>query len=150
MFLCYFLFSHPCTTQAKEKDQELSGLVKTVIATVAGVRTQGKAALREVDVVFKKLHEELEVRKAEVIEEVKRTASQKEKELLFQKDDLDFVVSDLRHVLEVGEITLREGSDGDIVVGKVQIALRMETLLGIPLGSEPVCDEIVTFEGGGE
>ena len=56
------------------------------------------------------------------------------------------MVAGLRHVLEVGEITLREGSDGDIVVGKVQISLRMETLLGIPLGSEPVCDETVAFE----
>jgi len=56
----------------------------------------------------------------------------------------------LRHVLEVDEVTLREGSEGDIVVGKVQISMRMETLLGIPLGSEPVCDETVTFEGGGE
>jgi len=121
-----------------------------VIATVDGVRTQGKAALREVEAVFKKLHEELEVRKAEVIEEVKRTASQKEKELLFQKDDVEFVVSGLRHVLEVGEVTLREGSEGDIVVGKVQISMRMETLLGIPLGSEPICDETVAFEGGGE
>ena len=110
-----FLFSHSCSTQAKQKDQELSDLVKTVIATVNGVRTQGKAALREVDAVFKKLHEELEERKADVTEEVKRTASQKEKELLFQKDDVEFVVSGLRHVLEVGEITLREGGAREIL-----------------------------------
>ena len=66
-FFLLFLFSlsHSCATQAKEKDQEFSVLVKTVIATVDGVRTQGKAALREVEAVFKKLHEELEVRKTE-------------------------------------------------------------------------------------
>ena len=56
----------------------------------------------------------------------------------------------LRHVLEVGEVTLSEGSEGDIVVGKVQIAQRVATLLGIPLSSEPVCDEIIAFEAGGE
>ena len=56
----------------------------------------------------------------------------------------------LRHVLEVGEVTLSEGSEGDIVVGKVQIAQRVETLLGIPLSSELVCDEIIAFEAGGE
>ena len=83
---------------------------------------QGKAALCEVEAVFKKLHEELDQRKAKVIEEVKSATSQKEKELLFQKDDLEFVVVGLRHMLEVGEVTLREGSEGDIVVGKVQIA----------------------------
>jgi len=121
-----------------------------VIATVDAVRTQGKAALCEVDAVFKKLHEELEVRKAELVEEMKSTTSQKEKELQFQKDDLEFVVSGLRHILGVGGMTLSEGSEGDIVVGKVHISMRMETLLGIPLGSEPVCDETVAFEGGGE
>jgi len=81
-----------------------------------------------------------------VIEEVKSATSQKEKELLFQKDDLEFVVVGLRHVLEVGEVMLRKGSEGDIVVGKVQIAQRMKTLLGIPLASEPVCDETIALE----
>ena len=56
----------------------------------------------------------------------------------------------LCHVLEVGEVTLSEGSEGDIVVGKVQIAQRVATLLGIPLSSEPVCDEIIAFEAGWE
>ena len=107
---------------------------------------QGKAALCEVDAAFKKLHEDLDQRKAKVIEEVKNATSQKEKELLFQKDDLEFVVVGLRHVLEVGEVTLSEGSEGDIVVGKVQIAQRVATLLGIPLSSEPVCDEIIALE----
>ena len=107
---------------------------------------QGKAALCEVDAAFKKLHEELDQRKAKVIEEVKGATSQKEKELLFQKDDLEFVVVGLRHVLEVGEVMLSEGSEGDIVVGKVQIAQRVDTLLGIPLASEPVCDETIAFE----
>ena len=36
---------------------------------------QGKAALCEVDAAFKKLHEELDQRKAIVIEEVKSTTS---------------------------------------------------------------------------
>jgi len=84
-------------------------LIKTVIATVDGVRVQGKAALCEVNAAFKKLHEEFDQRKAKVIEEVKNATSQKEKELLFQKDDLEFVVVGLRHVLEVGEVTLSEG-----------------------------------------
>ena len=96
--------------------------------------------------MFKKLHEELDQRKAKVIEEVKSATSQKEKELLFQKDDLEFVVVGLRHVLEVGEVTQREGSEGDIVVGKVQIVQRMKTLFGIPLASGPVCDETIALE----
>ena len=125
-------------------------MIKTVIATMNEVRVQGKDALCEVEAVFKKLHEELDQRKAKVIEDVKSTTRQKEKELLFQKDDLEFVVVGLRHVLEVGEVTLSEGSEGDIVVGKVQIAQRVATLLGISLSSEPVCDEIIAFEAGWE
>ena len=82
-------------------------MIKEVVATTDGVRVQGKTALGEVDAVFKKLHEELELRKAEVVEEVKGAINQKEKELLIQKDDLEFVVVGLRHALEVGEVTLR-------------------------------------------
>ena len=48
--------TNPTQSQAKQKDHELSGLIKTVIATVDGVRVQGKAALCEVEAVFKKLH----------------------------------------------------------------------------------------------
>ena len=60
-------------------------MIKTVIATVDGVRVQGKAALCEVDAAFKKLHEELDQRKAKVIEEVKNATSQRKKSYSFRR-----------------------------------------------------------------
>ena len=68
-------------------------------------------------------------REAALINDVETTKHQKEKELQLQKDELEFLLSGIRHAVLFSEAMLTEGSDTEIVAGHQQVVARLETLL---------------------
>ena len=56
------------------------------------------------------------------------TKHQKEKELQLQKDELEFLLTGIRHAVAFSEAMVKEGSDFEIVSGHQQVVTRMATL----------------------
>ena len=56
------------------------------------------------------------------------TKHQKEKELQLQKDELEFLMSEIRHAVLFSEALVKEGSEIEIVASHQQVVTRMATL----------------------
>ena len=69
-----------------------------------------------------------------------------------QKDELEFLLSGIRHVVLFGEAIIKEGSDTEIVTGHQQIVSRMTTLTNEREKAqlEPVVDCKIDFVEGGQ
>ena len=75
---------------------------------------------------------------------------QKEKELQLQKDEVEFWLAGIRHVVLFSEAMMKEGSDTEIVARHRQVVARMATLTGEREKAqlEPVTDAEIKLIGG--
>jgi len=80
---------------------------------------------------------------------VETTKHQKEKELQLQKDDLEFLLSGIRHAVFFSEAMMKEGSETEIVSGHQQVVARMATLTKEREKAQldPVTDAEIEFVG---
>ena len=113
------------------------------------MKAQGKVAEEEVAAVFEQLQAALDLRKGVILESIKDVMASKEKELLVQRDDLEFLLGGVRHVLKFTETLLQEGTDVEVAVSKREVTTRFATLLDHPTLYEPV-QETLIFEHNDE
>jgi len=110
-------------------EEEIHSTIDLLIATVTGMLRDREAAL---------------------ISDVETIKHQKEKELTLQKDDLEFLLTGIRHAVLFGDAMVK-GSDTEIVAGHQQVLARMATLTSEREKAqvEPVTDAEIVFVGGG-
>ena len=130
--------------------------IKMIATTMNGVREQAKVTEEEIHSTIEHLIAAvttmLRDREAALINDVETTKHQKEKELQLQKDELEFLLSGIRHAVLFSEALVKEGSEIEIVAGHQQVVTRMATLTKEREKAqlEPVTDTEVKFEGGNE
>ena len=93
--------------QAKATEEEIHSAIEHMISSVTGMLRDQEAAL---------------------LSDVETTKHQKEKELQLQKDELEFLLSGIRHAVLFSEALVKEGSETEIVSGHQQVVARMSTL----------------------
>ena len=93
--------------QAKVTENEIHSTIESLIAAVTGMLRDREAAL---------------------ISNVETVMHQKEKELQLQKDELEFLLTGIRHAVLFSGAVIKEGSDPEIVAGHQQVVARMTTL----------------------
>jgi len=87
------------------------------VSTMSAVREVAKATEDEIHFTFESLISLLRDREAALISDVETVGHQKEKELQLQKDELEFLLSGIRHAVLFSEAMVKEGSDIEIVAG---------------------------------
>ena len=96
------------------------------------VREQAKVTENEIHSTIERLISAaigmLRDREAVLINDVETIQHQKEKELQLQKDELEFLLSGIRHAVLFSEAMMKEGSDTEIVASHRQVVARMATL----------------------
>jgi len=121
-----------------------------ITMTMGGVREQAKAPKDEIRSTIERLISLLRDREVVLINDVETIRHQKEKELQLQKDEIEFLLAGIRHVVLFSEAMMKEGSDTEIVARHHQVVARMATLTRerekAQLG--PVTDAEIKFIGG--
>jgi len=119
---------------------------------MSGVREQAKATEEEIHSTIEKLISLLRDREVALLSDVETTKHQKEKELHLQKEELEFLLSGIRHVVLFSEAMMKEGSETEIVSGHQQVVARMSTLTKEQEKAQldPVTDAEIEFVGGKE
>ena len=114
--------------QAKVTEDEIHSTINRLIASVIGM-------LRD--------------REAVLVSEVETIKHHQEKELQMQKDELEFLLSGIRHAVLFSEAMVKEGSDIEIVAGHHQVVARMATLTRERENAElePVTGAELEFDG---
>jgi len=117
---------------------------------MSGVREQAKATEEEIHSTIEMLISLLRDREVVLINDVETIKHQKEKELQLQKDDIEFLLSGIRHAVLFSEAMMKEGSDTEIVASHHQVVARMATLTREreKVQLEPVTDAEIKFIGG--
>jgi len=119
---------------------------------MSAVREQAKATEEVIPATIEMLISLLRDREVSLINDVETAKHQKEKELQLQKDDLEFLLSGVRHAVLFSEAMIKEGSETEIVSGHQQVVARMTTLTKerekAPMEPWTVAD--IEFVGGEE
>ena len=89
---------------------------------------QAKAAEECIHATFDKLRDLLGGKEADLIIDVEMARHQKEKELLLQKEDLEFVLNGIRQSATFTETMLKEGTETEIAASTKQVVARFTTL----------------------
>jgi len=124
-----------------------------IITTMVGVREQAKVTENEIHSAISSLIAAVTMmlrdREAVLISDVETTKYQKEKELQLQKDELELLLTGIRHAALFSEALVKEGSDTEIVAGHQQVVARMTTLTSEQEKAqlEPVIDTVIEFVG---
>jgi len=118
---------------------------------MSGVREQAKATEDEIHSTIERLISLLRDREVVLINDVETIKHQKEKELQLQKDEVEFLLTGIRHTVLFGEAMMKEGSDTEIVASHRQVVARMATLTREreKVQLEPVTDSEIKFIGEG-
>jgi len=119
---------------------------------MSGVREQAKATEEEIHTTIERLISLLRDREAALMNNVETIKHQKEKELNLQKDELEFLLSGIRHAVLFSETMMKEGSDTEIVASHQQVVARLTTLTKEREKAqlEPVTDAEIEFVEGGK
>jgi len=90
-----------------------------IATTMSGVREQAKVTEEEIhstiELLFATVTGMLRDREAALISDVETIKHQQEKELQLQKDELEFLLSGIRHAVLFSEAMVKEGSENEIV-----------------------------------
>ena len=143
------LMASALNNKVKKHDGNLSEAIKVITTTMVGVRKQAEATEEEIHSTIERLISLLRDREAALLSDVEAVKYQKEKELQLQKDELEFLLSGIRHAVLFGEAMMKEGSDTEIVTGHQQIVSRMTTLINEreKMEIEPVTEANIDFVG---
>ena len=90
---------------------------------MSSVREQAKVTEAEIHSTIERLISLLRDREAALISDAETIKHQMEKELQLQKDDLEFLLSGIRHAVLFSEALVKEGSETEIVAGHQQWSL---------------------------
>jgi len=113
------------------------------------VSTQAKEVEKEIYAACEKLRELVNEREAQLVSEVETVRHQKEKELVSQKNHLEFLLVGIRESTEFGEVLVKEGSESEIVASQKEVVSRLTSLGQEKEKSqmEPATDSTIVFEG---
>jgi len=142
--------------QIKEHDGDLCEAIKVVVASMSDVSEQAKVREKEIHTYIENLivavTEMLRDREVALISDVEIAEHQKQKELQLQKDELEFLLSGIRHAVLFTETMIKEGSDTEIVTNHQQVVARMSTLTTEREKAqfEPATDSNIEFVEGEE
>jgi len=137
----------------KEVDVDLSQAILGIATTMSGVREQAKVTEEKIHSTIEHLIvaaiSMLRDREAALIGDMETVKHQKEKELQLQKEELEFLLSGIRHATLFGEALVKEGSDSEIVAGHRQVVARLTTLVEERGNSqlEPTCESEIELAG---
>jgi len=88
-------------------------------------------------------------REAQLLSEVETVRHEKEKELVSQKNHLEFFLVGIRESTQFGEVLVKEGSESEIVASQKEVVSRLTTLGQEKEKSpmEPATNSTIVFEG---
>ena len=96
----------------KEYDSNLSAVVNFIVTTVGAMQEQAEETEEQIHSTIERLigavTAMLRDREASWINDVGKAKHQKEKELLLQKEELEFLLSGIRHAVSISEGRQRE------------------------------------------
>ena len=132
--------------ELSNRDSELARAVELVFNTAEQVRQHAKVAEEEIRRMFATLRAEFDRVEATVLGDVGQTLTRKEKDLMLQKDDLDFVLTGTRQSAEFARSLAAVGKDDEVVQSKKLVMTRLQTLRDQPTFLQPVHDHVVDFD----
>jgi len=135
----------------KGHDKDLTQAVSAVDKVIGEVNTQAKQVEKEIHAACEKLRETVNEREAQLLSEVETVRHEKEKELVSQKHNLEFLLVGIRESTQFGEMLVKEGSESEIVASQKDVVSRLTTLGQGKEKSqmEPATDSTIVFEGDG-
>jgi len=124
--------------------------------TMSGVGVQAKATEEVIHSAIERMIFAVTAmprdREVALISDVEAVKYQKEKELQFQKDELEFLLNGIRHAVLFSDAMMKEGSETEIVASHQQVVARMTTLTKEreKVQLDPITDAEIEFVGGKE
>lgn len=112
-----------------------------------------KMAEEQVHQVFEGLNPSRDEREAQLLTEIETQRHQKQKALMLQKDELEFLLEAIRDALDFCGRLLKEGSETEIVSSHWGVLSRMDTLNKEMMqiqSLEPINDPRIEFEREGD
>ena len=98
-------------------------------ATLESIVSQQKAIDADIEETVRQLHEELETRKAEFLDQLHETAGEKIKLLAAQRDQVELMQTQLGSAVDFTEERLRTGSEGEILAVKKYVVTKSQELI---------------------
>jgi len=116
---------------------------------IGEVNTQAKEVEKEIHSACEKLREMVNEREAQLLSEIETVRHEKAKELMSQKNHLEFLLMGIRESTQFGEVLVKEGSESEIVASQKEVVSRLTTLGQEKEKSqmEPATDSTIVFEG---
>jgi len=133
----------------KGHDGSLVQAISAVDKVIGEVNTQAEQVEKEIHSACEKLRELMNERETQLLREVETVRHEKEKELVGQKNHLEFLLVGIRESTQFGEVLVKQGSKGEIVASQKNVVSRLTTLGQEKEKSqmEPVTDFVIVFEG---
>ena len=133
----------------KGQDGSLAQAISAVDKVIGEVNTQAKEVEKEIHSACERVREMVNEREAQLLSEVDTVRHEKEKELVNQKQHLEFLLVGIRESTQFGEVLVKEGSESEIVASQKDVVSRLTTLGHEKEKSqmEPSTDSTIIFEG---
>ena len=133
----------------KGHDGSLAQAISAVDKVIGEVTTQAKQVEKEIHSACEKLREMVNEREAQLLSEVETVRHEKEKELVSQKNHLEFLLVGIRESTQFGEVLVKEGSESEIMASQKEVVSRLTTLEQEKEKSpmEPATDSTIVFAG---
>ena len=113
--------------------KEMLGTVNRALlvfdATMESIVSQQKFIDSDIEETIKRLHEELEARKAEFLNQLHEIAGEKIKSLVAQRDQVELMQTQLGSAVDFTEERLRTGSEGEILAIKKYVVTKSQDLI---------------------
>ena len=150
-FLCSPLLdcSHIERQQIRRFDGDLSKAISSISTTMSAVQEHAKETEEHIHITIEKLISLLRDREAALISAVEAARHQKGKELLLQRESLEFLLGGIRYSASVAEALRATGTESEVAAGYQQVATRMATLTAEREKAqlEPVTEATIEFFG---
>jgi len=133
----------------KGHDGSLAQAISAVDKVIGELSTHVKEVEKEIHTACEKLREMVNEREAQLLSEVDTVRHEKEKELVSQKQHLEFLLVEIRESTQFGEVLVKEGSESEIVASQREVVSRLTTLGQETERSLELTDSPIEFERDG-
>ena len=113
----------------KDMLDKVNRALLTFDVTMESIVTQQKAIGTDIEETIRHLHEELEQRKVEFLDQLHETAGEKMKSLTAQRDQVELMQTQLGSAVDFTEERLRTGSEGEILAVKKYVVTKSQELI---------------------
>jgi len=131
----------------KGHDGSLAQAIFAVDKVIGEVNTQAKQVERDIHSACEKLREMVNEREAQLLSEAETVRHEKEKELVSQKNHLEFLLVGISESAQFGEVLVKEGSESEIVASQKEVVSRLTTLGQETERSLDFTGSTIAFEG---